>query len=265
MRLLLISLLLTLGWAGQSHAAITFFWDCEDTATFDGDPNYSSGDTTVATGTGTPTNSATAVKVGTNGCLIDAAGEYFVFDNTVAPAIASPTDIAVGFWIQWPSAFPATAIFYQIRGSNGSNFFNLMRVSTDELRFRVRSATGPTTVDVDSTDANITVGNWYFVVTSLNAATDTATLAIYDTSGVAVGSSPWTGTVTVDPTEFGSTTGIQWGERGGISATYYIDNIFVGAAGDASCIHSNRDITTYTAYTCAGSAAPRGLLLGVYP
>src|SRR5688500_7419965 len=104
--------------------ALNFFWRCEGT-TLDGTHDFSAGDTT-ATATNTPAISATAAKIGSNGALFDSGSDRYAFTPT---SIISTTAGAVGFWLQFPTAFPASGgayVFY----SQGTNSNDYIRIET---------------------------------------------------------------------------------------------------------------------------------------
>lgn len=257
---IILLLLLTLGWALPSEAAVTFFWRAEGT-TLSGTDDLPGADTS-ATATGAPAINATAALVGSNGIQVDAGGEHYTLDNDVVDRLVG----SVGFWIRIQT-WAAGGTFWYVRGSSYTYAIRVAMVGTDELRLQFNEDVNVSTLD--TTAANLATNTTYFVTASWDQPNNDRRLRVYDSSGTLIHEAEDTSTAYTAPVDLAAASnGHRFGEASGAGAAFYLDNIFVGGVyADADTFLCNRSITTYTSYAACGggSAAPRGLLLGVYP
>lgn len=237
--------------------ALKFFWRCEGT-TLDGTHDYSIGDTT-ATANGTPTISATAARIGSNGVLIDAS-EWYEFDTP--DTIVNRLTGSAAFWFQCPTAFPSSGqvIGFYSRGATFENSISVRMSGTDELNLRIDSTTGPVEQSLLTTAANIAVGNWYFVVVRWDQPNNDRCIEVYDTSGTLIQKVEDTSTAYTAPTELNdSGGGLRYGNVSGSTNTLYIDNVFVAD----SYAEPLQDYLTITSYVGYGKATFSGAPVAV--
>jgi hypothetical protein len=232
--------------------ALNFFWRCEGT-TLDGTHDFSAGDTT-ATATNTPAISATAAKIGSNGQLFDSGSDRYAFTPT---GIISTTAGAVGFWLHFPTAFPASGgayVFYS-QGTNSNDYIRIETLSGGgagqrKLRLGIRNNGGAAS-NLDLVTANLTSGQWYFVAASWDTTVPSKRLTVLDASGTVLENAT-SGAAVTAPVNI---TNWLFGDITGGTGTMYIDNVFVaGAAADIDAIITARDITSYTSWGASGIA-----------
>ena len=231
--------------------AVTFFWRCEGT-TLSGTDDLPGADTS-ATANNSPAISATAALIGSNGVLIDAAGESYLLDSEAG--IINRLTGSVAFWFR-PQAWANGAGIWRAEGSSFDQNLGIMMTGTDELRFVVNLE--GTQANLDTTAANIAVDTTYFVTASWDQPNNDRRIRVYDASGSLIQEVEDTATAYTAPTDLVGTDTFYVGESAGVgSPAYYIDNIFVGSAyADADAFLTNRSITSYTQY--GGGAAPAG-------
>lgn len=240
--------------------SLTFFHRMEQ-QDLDGTDDFSAGDTTGAHN-GSPLYDTAAVRIGTNGLLVDGnTGDRTTF---AAASIISPTLGAVAFWFQFPTAFPTSgsAQFFYAAGTNANDYIRIESVSgggasNRALRLSTRN-NGGATENVTLDDNELTSGAWYFVVIQWDSATPARLISVYDTSGTLLDSVSsavaWTAPADLINIHFGDLTGA--------TGTIWIDNAFIGSAyADGDTFVTNREITSYTAYS-AGGASRVHLLTG---
>jgi hypothetical protein len=234
--------------------ALTFFWRCEGT-TLDGTDDFTAGDSTAAANN-TPSISATAAKVGSNGILIDSSADGYRFAPT---SIIERLAGTVAMWIQFPTAFAATGqVFFFARGNASTNDNISIGVGTgsDEVRLGIRNASA-SEVTLETSGASLAAGSWYFVTASWDQPNNSRKIAVYDSSGALLAQNEDTTTVYDAPAALDAADGLRFGDATGWGATTngWFDNLFVGSAyTDAATFLSNRDITSYTEYSTGGSA-----------
>lgn len=268
MRLQRLALLLVLILAPSLVSAeLTMFWRAEGTTLDEaGNNDYALGDAT-ASAAGTPAINTTAAKIGTNGIHVDASGDYYFF--TLAEDFVGLNGGAVAFWIKWVTFSATGNVWFEAKGDTATNYYRGRGHTTDELRLLSNNAT-PSSSNHDTTDVNITTGNWYFVCHAWSDSANTRKLYVWDSAGAAVGSSPFIDTTTNynGPAELtGASARLRFGESSGTGGTveYYLDNIFVGnSADDCPTFHTNRDITAYSSYSAGGAAETFGFRLRLH-
>lgn len=268
-RLIGIVLLLTLLWAAPSHAALTFFWACESTTLASGTTDFSPD--TSATGGGTsPSITAGAAIIGTNGCEFNNAtgGEHYRFSNAGHQIVSNTAgSIALGFNMATRAA--NGTLFYIQGASSGNDHIQIFTTATDELKCQIKSNNGgtPVTASATTTAFNFSLSTTYWVTCGWDVGANQIKICVYDNTGAQLDTTCRTGSGLVAPTDLTLSDAFRIGETSGASQTENIDNIFVWdtLAGADSCFLSNRTITAYSSYTCGSSVVPRGMLLGVYP
>jgi hypothetical protein len=234
--------------------ALTFFWRCEGT-TLDGTHDFTAGDNT-ATANNTPSISATAAKVGSNGILIDSSADGYRFAPTSIIARLVGT---VAFWFQFPVTFAATGqVFFFARGNASVNDHISIGVGTggDEVRLSISNASSGG-AELETSGASLAAGSWYFVTASWDQPSNSRKIAVYDSSGTLLAQNEDTTTAYDAPAALDAGDGLRFGDASGWGATRngWFDNTFVGSAyTDAATFLSNRDITSYTEYSTGGSA-----------
>lgn len=253
-------LLALLCWLTLSPAwgATSFYWRAEGTtldATADYNPNNS---TEAATVNATPSISGTAACAGSNGILVDSAGDYYAFDSATTNMNGAAG--AVGFCIRIQTFTDGAHIWTGRTNSASANDFVRVQMSTvtnNHLRLNIRnSGVGAQTWDCTVALSNDTT---YFVIFMWDQSASDRRCEVYDSGGSAVSGSPvedlttgWTSPATGFPI----TDGLFFGESAGAATAYYLDNIFVASAyADGATIYCNRNITTYANYAACGSGA----------
>lgn len=234
--------------------ALTFFWRCEDT-TLDGTNDFTASDNT-ATANSTPSISATAAKVGSNGILIDSSSDGYRFAPT---SLIDRLVGSVAMWFQFPVTFVASGqTFFLSRGNASANDFIAIGGGTggDEVRLSISNAS-TTVVNLETSGASLAAGNWYFVTASWDQPNNDRKIAVYNSSGTLIAQNEDTSTAYDAPAALDAGDGLRFGDASGWGATRngWFDNIFVGSAyTDAATFLSNRDITSYTEYAAGSSA-----------
>lgn len=167
---------------------IKLFWRCEST-TFDGTHDYSAGDSTP-TALGSPSISAAAGKVGTNGIsCVASVGSHYALD---AASIVGPVGSA-GYWYKAVTANPATAniIGLDITGT-GNDILAVYSNGTDEVQFR-NGLDGSTTHNITTSGANLAPDTWYGIIIRWdfsNPASASKKLEVYNSAGTLLSGMP---------------------------------------------------------------------------
>ena len=257
MRIIIILLLCLV--TAPSWAATTFYWRAEGTTlSCTGSPcsgdDYTAGTDTSAAATGSPAINATAALVGSNGIQINGPTEFYSLNSEDAMFNAAAG--AIGFYIRIQT-FGDTATIIWMRTNSGDTGDRiavlLSTVTNNHIRFRIR-ASGVGTFDLDgpamSTDTT------YFVICKWDQSVNDRRIEVYDTGGSHIAGSPVEDLTTgwTNPGEsYPITDGLSFGEVGGTSASYYLDNIFIATAyPDGDTIYTKRNITTWA----TGGSAP---------
>ena len=265
-------ILLTLAGAlllpAHGWAAPTFFWSAEGNSTTlsctGSNPcsgtDYSASDTT-ATANGTAAVNGTAALKGSYGVQIAALGDRFAFNNA---SIISPTEGAVGFWINWQTFNTAGATIFFTRGANANDYIRIGGANTNELRLSIRN-NGGSDQDLNTTAVNIGTGANYFITASWDA-TPRRKLCVYDATLTLVEACTTSTSAYTAPADLTNTSGLRWGEAAGYSTAFYLDNMFVGSSyDDADAFVCNANIATYTSYAACGGASVNFFRLRIQP
>jgi hypothetical protein len=222
--------------------AVTFFWRCEGT-TLDATHDFSAGDTSAAANA-TPSISATAALVGSNGILCDSAGDRYNFAPT---SIIDPAEGAVAMLFRFPSAVPNDDVFFLARGSASANDnINLQITGTDEITLTIRNAASGA-VTLATTAANITAGTTYGVVARWDQPNSSRRLEVYDATGTLIQAVQDLATGFTAPAALDAADGLRFGDSSGGLGTCYLDNCFVADA-YAEPLEDNLLITSWTEY-----------------
>lgn len=220
--------------------ALTLFARCESD-TLDATHDYTAGDNTWSAVL-SPVFATGAARVGTYGMSFDGTGDFY---DLSAASIVLPAAGAIGFWVNisnWVSNGHLLIVF----GTVTNDQLMVQMSGTDEINFKHRVA-GVTQLDLTTTAANLTTGNWYFIIIRWHAANDDRRLEVYDSSMTLIQAVEDTSTAfTAQPDLITLRVGTNSG------ADFSIDNIFV--ANDYSePIESNATISTYLNYGAGSS------------
>lgn len=243
----LFALLLGALLATPAYGAATFFWRAESTtltAGSDLSPDLS------ATGVSGVSISATAVKVGTNGIISSTTQDYYQFDP--AGIISTDQGVIAG-WIQAKTAMPSTQQTSPIAYKNSADpdaviSVGYMSGGTGEFRLFIQNE-NQTSLQLSTTNCNMTIDNWYFVMGRWHIDNDDREIKCYDSSGTLLDSVSdlTTDLAAVEPTTIDE---LRVAFTSSNANPIWVDNAFVSATyGDPiENFHSITSITpTYTA------------------
>lgn len=233
--------------------AVTFFWRCE-TETLDATHDFSAGDTTAAANA-TPSISATAALVGSNGALFDSVGDQYRFLPT---SLISPTVGSAALLFHFPTALAANIHgFFFSRGIASSNDnLRIEITATDELALVIRNATAGS-VSLPTTGVNLQTATTYGVVIRWDQPNNKRRIEVYDATGTLIQAVEDLVTAFTAPAALDET--VRFGDFGGMLGTCYVDNVFLADTYDEP-LEDNLFITSWTEY--GGVADPEGSLIG---
>jgi hypothetical protein len=262
MRKFLSALLLSLTLlCHEAHATILLFWRVEGT-TLDATHDFTAGDNTAAANN-TPSITGTAAKVGSNGALFDSSADSYRFNPQSPTPIIDRTVGSVAMWFQFQTTFIGSGqnFFFARANANANDNLTIGGGTSGQIRFSIRHSVDGE-VNIQTSGASFTTGQWYFVVASWDQPNSDRRVAVYDSSGVMMGTAGEDLTTAFSaPIALDSGDGLRFGDATGwgASSSAYIDNIFVGNAyTDGPIFYNNRDITSFTSYSTSSSS---GLLL----
>lgn len=218
--------------------SIKFFWRCES-ETLDGTDDYSAGDTT-ATATGTPSISASGVKVGTNGLVTVDTTDYYSFDSA---SIVTVDQGSCGYWIQYKTSVPISALNVGVHFRNSADpddHIGSLTGSSQEQRLSIRK-TGAVATIIATTVANLAIDTWYFVVFRWHISADKRAIEVYDSSLTLIDS---TEDLATDLAAFTPTTidTIRIGNNSSHGNPVWMDNVMISDT-------YGEDLTSYANYT----------------
>lgn len=227
--------------------SLLFFWRCEGT-TLDGTHDFTAGDTS-ATANGSATISAVSPLIGSNSILTAGSASHFRFDSGSIIAAAEGS-LSLSFRI---TTWVANGTLFTIFGSSTDNFIQVLMTGTDELRFQIGSATGPTDISLDTTAANIATGTDYRLIVRWQDSTNSRYIGVFNSSDALISETEDTTTNWVVPTELSGSDRARFGDTGGALSVFRLDNIAI-ADDYAEPLEDFFQITSYTDYGAAGIA-----------
>lgn len=232
-----------LGCSLPAQAGLTFFWRCEGT-TLDGTDDFTVGDNT-ATATGTA--DATAMRVGTNGCLVDAISEDFRFDNSTTP-IVPVAEGSMGFWLQFPSALPGdgSQIYTARAAAAATDALQIRYDVANDLDWRIAN-TAAGAIVLPTTGGQVTTGTWYFIIVRWDDAANDRRIEIYNTSMSLIDSAEDLATDFTPPGTLNHTSFPRMGDISAQDVDIYFDNVFI-SDNYSEPIEDNATITSFTQY-----------------
>jgi hypothetical protein len=103
--------------------------------------------------------------------------------------------------------------------------------------------------DLVTADADLALNTTYFITASWDQPNNSRRVRVYNSSGTLITGVEDTSTPFTAPADLGGTDRMLFGEVAGVTAAYYIDNIFIGDGyPDADTFLTYRNITSYTQY-----------------
>ena len=162
---------------------VNFFWRAEGT-TLDNTHDYSVGDQTATLNSAAAINTD-AMHIGTNGLDIPSASDNAQFTVSNGDIINSATG-SFGFWFRMVT-FTTASMFATAENAQQANNITIARSGTDdatgrEILFRVRRS-GGANVTLTTTDADLALNTWYFLVARYDEPNNDRRLEIYNSDG----------------------------------------------------------------------------------
>ena len=232
--------------------SVNFFWRAEG-ATLDNTHDYSVGDTTATLGSTAAINTD-AAYIGTNGLDIPSSSDNAQFTVSNGDIINTITG-SFGFWFRMVT-FTTASMFAAVENAQQANNITIARSGTDdatgrEILFRIRRS-GGANVTLTTTDADLALNTWYFVLARFDEPNNDRRLEIYNTDGSLR-------TAVEDlATNFDQLSALDTlyiGEIGGGATDVHIDNIFI-ADDYNEPLEDNMNITSWTEYGAAADTLP---------
>lgn len=234
--------------------SVNFFWRAED-VTLDGTHDFSVGDTT-ATLISTADTVPGAAHIGTNGLDIPSSNDSAQFAISSGDLI-SPGTGAIAFWFRMVTFTGASMFNANINATPNTNITILQNGTDDatgrEILLRNR-LNGVSNVTLFTTDADLALNTWYFVVARYDEPNNDRRIEIYNEDG------SLRGTPAEDlNTNFDQATGmdtLRIGEVGGSSIDVHLDNIFI-ADDYNEPLEDKMNITSWTEYESSATTPIR--------
>jgi hypothetical protein len=223
--------------------AVTLYTNFDD-EDFDGTIRFTAGADTTGTLFNSATLSTSSPLVGATSLNIPGSGNSLRYNSETAVISRLVGSIAFAFTF---STFGNNAGLFSIFGADANNAIEVQFAGTDELRFRISTATGPTSVSLLTTAANLATSTLYYCVVRWDQPANSRSISVYNSAGALIETVSDTSTAYTAPTELVRSDGIRLGEATGNNAVFKLDNFFIADA-YAEPLENNLDIDTFADY-----------------